>query len=165
VAGKLEAAQRQIVELMTLSAELQRAAETLELHRPDGACDDRCGRVAEAPVSGPRTQPVSLVTKGVTTVLPEIACTLSPESMGGRLDQWRALLAHVTRRESLDRGVRAVFGAATPLDELIRLTAAEQDCCRFFDFAITIDGRGIALEVRAPDAALPIVQSLFGDAA
>ncbi len=163
VADKLESAQHQIVELMTLSAELQRAAVTLELHRPDGPCDDQCGCVADASVSGPRPKPVSLVSKGSGDTA--IACTLGAESMGGRFEQWRALLAHVTRRESIDSGVRAVFGAATPLDELMRLTAAEQDCCQFFDFAITVDARGIALEVRAPADALPIIHSLFGVAA
>ena len=50
---------------------------------------------------------------------------------------------------------------ATPLSELIRLAAAEQDCCQFFTFAITIDSRGIALEVRAPRDALPVLHSLF----
>jgi hypothetical protein len=95
----------------------------------------------------------------------EVACTLGPESMGGRLKEWQALLAHVTRRDPIDGGVRAVFGPATPLDELIRLTAAEQDCCQFFHFAITVDVRGIALEIRASADALPIVHSLFGVAA
>ena len=166
VADKLEAAQRQIVELMTLSAELQRAAATLELHRPDGPCDDRCGCVSDAPAGGERPQSISLGRKDASmATAPAIACTLGPESMGGQLDEWRALLAHVSRREPIDTGVRAVFDEATPLDELMRLTAAEQDCCQFFDFAITIDGRGIALEVRAPIDALPIVHSLFGAAA
>ena len=53
VADKLESAQRQIVELMTLSADLQRAAATLELHRPDGPCDDRCGCVTDRPGGRP----------------------------------------------------------------------------------------------------------------
>ena len=82
--------------------------------------------------------------------------------MGGRLDEWPTLLAHVVGRESIDGGVRAVFGPTTPLNELVRLAVAEQDCCPFFDFAITIDDRGVALEVRAPATAQPIVQSLFG---
>jgi hypothetical protein len=43
-----------------------------------------------------------------------------------------------------------------------RLTAAEQACCRFFTFAITVDERGIGLEVRAPDGAEDLVASLFG---
>jgi len=165
VADKLESAQRQIVELMTLSADLQRAAVSLELHRPDGPCDNECGCIAEPPGDA-LSHSISLVRKDASTVnVPPIACTLGPESMGGRLDQWHALLAHVTRREPVDGGVRVVFGSATPVDELMRLTTAEQDCCQFFDFAITVDRRGIALEVRAPADALPIVHSLFGIAA
>lgn len=141
VADKLDGAQRQIVELMTLTAQLHRAASALEMHRPDGPCDDRCGCV--------------------TDVAP-IACTLGPQSMPGRFDDWRALLAHVTRRDSIDGGVRATLSPTVPLDRLIHLTAAEQDCCQFFDFAITVDQRGVALEVRAPDEALPVVHALFG---
>ena len=45
---------------------------------------------------------------------------------------------------------------------VIRLAAAEQDCCRFFGFAITVDDRGVALEVRAPHDALDVVHALFG---
>jgi hypothetical protein len=163
VADKLESAQRQIVELMRLSADLQRAAVTLELHRPDGPCDDQCGCVSDASVSGP--QPVTLVSRDASDEPREVACTLGPASMGGRLDEWQILLAHATRREPIEGGVRVVFGATTPPDELMRLTAAEQDCCQFFDFAITVDRRGIALEVRTSAEALPIVHSLFGAAA
>src|SRR4051794_19833384 len=47
VAAKVAAAQGQIVELMTLAGELQRAAAALEQHRPDGPCDDRCGCVTD----------------------------------------------------------------------------------------------------------------------
>jgi hypothetical protein len=46
-----------------------------------------------------------------------------------------------------------------------RLAAAEQACCAFFAFAITIDQRGIALEVRAPAAAEEAVTAVFGAAA
>lgn len=165
VADKLAFAQRQIFELMTLSAELQQAAATLELHRPDGPCDDRCGCVTDSPTGGPGPQSVSLVRKRTShDESKAIACTLGPEKIGGRLDEWRALLGHVTRRDPIDGGVRAIFGPAAPLDELIRLVAAEQDCCRFFDFAITVDARGIALEIKAPAEALPIVHTLFGAA-
>lgn len=163
VADKLGAAHNQIVELMTLTADLQRAATTLELHHPEGPCDDRCGCVGDVPTTDARVQSVSLVSKDACADGSRaIACTLGPESMGDRLAQWRALLTHVTRRESIDAGVRAVFGPGAPLHELLRLTTAEQDCCQFFEFAITVDARGIALEVRAPAEAMPIVHSLFG---
>jgi DNA-binding transcriptional MerR regulator len=165
VADKLEGARRQIVELMTLSADLQHAAATLELHRPNGPCDDRCGCVAETNDAAAPTRPVALGAK--PTELgdsPAIVCTLATDSMSGRLDQWETTLAHVTHRDTIDGGVRATFGAGVVLEELTRLVAAEQVCCQFFSFAITIDGRGTALEVRAPDEALPIVHALFGAA-
>jgi hypothetical protein len=82
--------------------------------------------------------------------------------MTGRLAEWRSLLAHVERREWIDGGIRSVFAASVPIDELMRLVAAEQECCQFFRFAITVDTRGVALEVAAPDDALSIVESMFG---
>jgi MerR family copper efflux transcriptional regulator len=165
VSEKLDGARRQILELMTLSADLQQAAATLELHRPDGPCDDRCGCVTE-PLDAPtQPRPVALGTKPTSIDDSQpIVCTLATGSMSERLEDWEALLAHVTRRDRIDAGIRATFGSGVPLDELMRLAAAEQGCCQFFSFAITIDGRGIALEVSAPDEALPIVHALFGAA-
>lgn len=165
VAGKLDAAHHQIAELVTFAAELRHAAAALERHRPDGACDADCGCVSEpndaAPVEA-TVQPVLLSTKPTTLGEPAIACTLSAGSMKGRIADWSALLGHVERRELIDGGVRSVFADGAPIDELMRLVAAEQDCCQFFQFAITVDTRGLALEVRAPEDARSIVESMFG---
>jgi MerR family copper efflux transcriptional regulator len=77
VAAKLAGAQQQIVELMTLTAELQRAAATLELHRPDGPCDDQCGCVGDTGLDQPHApQVVSLVTKPASSGDPPIASAL-----------------------------------------------------------------------------------------
>jgi hypothetical protein len=81
-----------------------------------------------------------------------------------RLADWRAVLDHArTRTTAPDGSLRVELDEGTPLDDLTRLVAAEQRCCAFFSFAITIDPRGIALEVRAPDGATDIIGSLFGD--
>ncbi|HEX2783070.1 MAG TPA: MerR family transcriptional regulator [Ilumatobacteraceae bacterium] len=166
VTDKLASARQQIVELMTLTSELQQAAATLELHRPDGPCDDLCGCVSEATVDTPESsQSVMFGRKERSTASPPIACTLASQSMRGRLDEWQALLAHATERGDVDEGVRVTFGSATPLDELIRLTTAEQDCCQFFNFTITVDTRGVALEVRAPADARDVLHGLFGSPA
>lgn len=163
VTEKLSTAQQQIVELMTLTRELQRAASALERHRPDGPCDDQCGCVSDTLVEAEgQRQSVALVSKPATAEPSPIACTLGAQSMAGRLEDWQTLLAHVGQRESTDAGVRLTFMSTVPLADLVALTIAEQDCCNFFNFAITIDARGVALEVRAPDEALPIVHSLFG---
>jgi hypothetical protein len=71
------------------------------------------------------------------------------------------LLTHATRRIGLHSGVRVEFSADVPLGELARLVAAEQDCCQFLTFAITVDARGIALEMTAPADALSLIESLF----
>ena len=165
VADNLATSHLQIIELTTLTCELERAATTLEMHRPDGPCDDNCGCVAQSSDTTEvvTRQPVTLGKKpDHDEVAVPIACTLGSQSMRGRLDEWQRLLEHVVRREPIDSGLRATFGAATPLGELMRLAAAEQDCCQFFTFAITVDARGVALEVRASDDALPVLQSLFG---
>ena len=166
VADKLLTAQQQIVQLVTLTSDLQRAGATLENHRPEGPCDDNCGCVTDG---SDTTEPVTprLVALGrrpdCAEVAAPVACTLGSHSMRGRLDEWQHLLEHVERREPIDGGLRATFEPATPLDELMRLAAAEQACCQFFAFAITIDNRGVALEIRAPDDALPVLRSLFGN--
>ena len=165
VAGKIAAAQNQFTELVTFSAELQQAASALERHRPNGACDTNCGCVSDPDDTGSvaaTIQAVSLTAKPAVAGEPAIACTLSAGSMKGRIADWQSLLAHVERREPIDGGVRSVFSPSVPITDLMRLVAAEQDCCQFFGFAITVDTRGLALEVRAPDDALEIVESMFG---
>ena len=74
------------------------------------------------------------------------------------------LLRGVAARRALDDGLRLEFGPNTDVTEIARLAAAEQGCCRFFDFALVIDGRGIALEVHAPAGAQPVLTALFGAA-
>ena len=165
VAGKIAAAQNQITELATFAAELMQAAAALERHRPDGACDTDCGCVNEpdgtesAAATG---HAIDLTGKPTAAAEPAIACTLSGGSMKGRMADWQSLFAHVERREAIDGGVRSVFARSVPIGDLMRLVAAEQDCCQFFRFAITVDTRGVALEVRAPGDAIEIVESMFG---
>jgi MerR family copper efflux transcriptional regulator len=163
VAAKLAAAKQQIVELMTLTGELQRSAAALELHRPDGPCDDQCGCVTDTSTTTdpPQTFAISLTAKLAAPEVP-IACTLGPDSLRGQVEAWQALLAHAERRTPLEEGVRVELGAGTPVQELVRLVAAEQDCCQFMRFAITVDTRGVGLEVRGPADARQIIESLFG---
>ena len=142
VAAKIAAAQTQIAELATFTAELQHAAAALERHRPDGACDAECGCVSDPDDTEPvaaTIQPVSLSARPAAAGESAIACTLSAGSMKGRLADWQELLAHVECREAIEGGVRSVFAPSVPIDELMRLVAAEQDCCQFFRFAITVD--------------------------
>ena len=154
VATKLQSAQGQIGELLTLTSDLQRAARNLERHRPEGPCDEGCGCIADE-------SPLLQLTPKPDDQVP-IACTLGVDSLEGRLAEWRAVLEQVVARQPLDGGVRLELHHDVDVADLSRLAAAEQDCCRFFSFSITIDGRGVALEVRAPSDAQAVVAALFG---
>ncbi len=45
------------------------------------------------------------------------------------------------------------------------LAAAEQECCRFFSFGLTIDGSGVALDITGPTDAQPVIDALVGTVA
>jgi len=85
--------------------------------------------------------------------------------MQARVADWQALLAGVEHREPITHGLRLHFGHAGPLAEIGRLAAAEHECCPFFTFAITIDGRGVALEVTAPPDGHALLELVFGQPA
>ena len=85
--------------------------------------------------------------------------------MPDRLADWDAVKRHA--RATVELGpaaVRLELTDTVDVADLARLVVAEQQCCAFFSFAITVDSRGVALEVRAPDEAAEIVTSLFGAA-
>ena len=179
VDAKLNDARARITELVTLTAELQVAAASLERHRPRGGCDDDCGCISAADIgvatatastaTDTRTRAsVSLIAKPTRSAAsgveeaPVIACTLDAAAMGARLAEWQALLAVVTARVAFADGVRVEFAPDAPIAEIARLASAEHGCCSFFSFVITVDQRGVGLEVHAPDDARPVVDALFG---
>jgi hypothetical protein len=92
-----------------------------------------------------------------------IACTLEPAAVPGRLADWEGVLTHVRARSPLgEGGMRLELDPDVEVGEVARLVVAEQRCCSFFSFALTVDQRGVGLEVRAPDAAADLVAELFG---
>jgi hypothetical protein len=85
--------------------------------------------------------------------------------MRSRVEQWQLILDCArTRTRTLDGALRIEFDARIDVGELALLAAAEQRCCEFFSFTVTIDSGGIALEVRVPDGASVLAASLFGEA-
>ena len=92
----------------------------------------------------------------------DICCTLGVDERDDRVEAWRQVLAGAAGSAEIPGGVRVSFDAPAPVEELARLATAEHECCRFFSFALTVDERGVALEVTAPDEASPLVESLFG---
>ena len=134
-ATKLGETRARTAELAAFGTDLERILAGLGSHTPDGRCDSECGCVSEP-----------------------LVCTLEAADLPGRLQEWRDLTSHVTSRAPIDGGLRLQLDAGTPLGDLAALMAAEQSCCSFFAFALTVDARGPALEIRGPAEAL----ALFG---
>ena len=142
-----------IDELRAFRDQLRDAAASLAAVNSEGRCDDDCACMAPSRVDSRRRSTVTAV---------PIACTLPDDAMPTRLADWQRVLAPVTARTAIDGGVRLTFGDDVDVVELTRLMHAEQGCCRFFGFALTIDADGVGLEVRAPADAQDVVTSLFG---
>lgn len=165
VGAKLRESQARIAEQMAFTTELQAAAAQLAREPIDGACDDSCACASAADV-GDRTAPVGVVIGERSPQKGEpIVCMLGGGDMSQRIDDWQNLLAHVATRAPLDSGIRMVFGPGVPVSEIARLAAAENECCTFFSFALTIDQRGTALEVTAPPDGVEVLVAAFGSAA
>lgn len=163
ITDKIRIAQRQVVELSAFTSQLHAAAEQLSGEPTDGPCGDDCACVTAAPGHSVEVSPVALEAKPVDVA---IACTLEPGSIPARLTAWKTVLDRAQARSATaDGGLRIEFGHDIDLGELAGLVAAEQHCCAFFSFALTVDHTGTALEVRAPDGAADIVAELFGRAA
>ena len=94
---------------------------------------------------------------------PPIACTLETDAIPARVGDWQSVLDGAgARTTAADGTLRVEFGDDTDLGELARLVVAEQHCCAFLSFAITVDQRGLGLEVRAPEEAGEVLATLFG---
>jgi MerR family copper efflux transcriptional regulator len=149
VTDRIGSTQRQIAELTAFASQLRAAAGQLAVPPSDGPCGEGCACLSS--VASPEADGGS------------IACTLEPSARPARVSDWHAILERAERRtRTVDGGVRLEFGGDIAVDRLARLAVAEQECCSFFAFTITVDARGIALEVRAPDGAEDVVAALFG---
>ena len=158
VTDKIDGAQRQITELTEFAAQLRTAAEQLSGEPVDGPCDDNCACVA--PASSAST---SAVVIGAKPVEAPIACALGGDARVSQVADWAIVTSRaIARTATADGGLRLEFADNLEFGELARLVVAEQQCCRFFSFALTVDHRGTGLEVRAPADAAEVVAELFG---
>ncbi|MDL2335738.1 MAG: MerR family transcriptional regulator [Chloroflexota bacterium] len=157
VGRKIAIAQRRVAELVALTEQLQGARHALSTASASGPCGPGCACVGEAPRSSRSLDVIRLPASEAP-----IACTLGHQEMGDRIAEWQAVFAGVEETTPIDGGVRLKLGGDVDFAEITRLARAESQCCTFFAFAITVDGRGTALEVRAPDVAAELLKSVFG---
>lgn len=164
VTTKLADARRQVDELTVFMAQLRAAGARLAGPATDGPCGDECA-CTTATTSPPDPVPVTLGPRPATAAWraePPVACTLGPDEQADRVADWRALLGPAAARTATPAGAwRVELDEDADLSELARLVRAEQRCCPFFSFAITVDARGVAVEVDAPDGAADLAATLF----
>ena len=78
---------------------------------------------------------------------------------------WQAVLGSASERSATaDRRLRISSRLATWTSPNSNSIEAEQQCCTFFSFALTIDQCGIVVEVYVPEGAAEIVDTVFGKA-
>jgi DNA-binding transcriptional MerR regulator len=163
VMAKVSEVQQQMAETMAFLADLQATAAALNGLPAEGSCDADCGcSTAPTAASPSATSPVTSVSRRGTADAPPLACSLGAGDMQARLADWQAVLALVEARLPIPGGLRLEFRSAAPLVDIARLAAAEYECCPFFGFAVTIDGRGLALEVTAPVDGQEVLVGVFG---
>ena len=162
VDAKIADAQAKVAELEAFTAELRRVAAALGTHTPAGPCDDTCGCTTDE--ANAVHQPVLLGARRADRDAPAIACTLSAHEVGDRLAQWESTVADAVGRDAIDGGTRLSFGRDVDIAAVAALVAAEQDCCRFFTFTLTVGADGVVLDVSGPADAQPVIDALIGAA-
>ncbi|WP_255354803.1 MerR family DNA-binding protein [Cellulomonas sp. Leaf334] len=169
VAVRLAETQTRIGELVALAAELQTVSVRLAGAPTSGPCRDGCPCATAAPEPLADRRTFVPLTRAPVVAAPDgpvIACSLDAGSVPDRISEWQALVARAVSRESITGGVALQFAASPELvAEVARLAAAEQDCCTFFTFTLTMTTGQVRLEVQAPQDAADVVAAMFGTAA
>lgn len=98
-----------------------------------------------------------------TAIEPEpVACTLGGTARREQVADWHRLLEGAPRTRT-PHGVRIEM-STDDLTVAVSLAAAEQECCPFLGFEVTLHGRVFTLAISAPPEGLPMIDELIGDA-
>lgn len=161
--AKLDGAREQVATLDAFTGELERAAARLDVHTPDGPCDADCGCTAD-PAGEVVPAPVLLgrTPRPARPAEVPIACTLGAADVQTRIADWHHALRSATRRDATARGVRVELPRNTPLGPLATLIEAEQTCCRFLSFTLTVGLDAVTLGITGPAGAEAIIDELTG---
>lgn len=88
-----------------------------------------------------------------------VACSLPTDEYRSRIQRWHTMLDGASREALPDGGMRVRL-PITRAAQLAELVVAEQQCCPFFTFRLTLANEYVELDVHAPAAAQPLVADL-----
>ncbi len=93
-----------------------------------------------------------------------IACTLHPDELTGRLDDFRRrLFDHLQAMERPEpTRLRLVLGGDADPEAVRELLVHEQGCCAFLGFTLTAGEGGLVADLRVPAGAAPVLDALAG---
>ena len=159
VASQIAGAQRHTAETGAFIEQLRKASLALDGPVPPGRCGSGC-----CDVPGPEPATAGLSTRRRDATAPPLVCTLSAADRPGRMEDWRELLGQAQDGGPVDGGLAFLLPPALA-GRAAELAAAEQACCAFFEFTLHLTAGELRFEVRAPDAALPMLAKAFGASA
>jgi DNA-binding transcriptional MerR regulator len=144
VTEKLVESERQIEELTAFRDQLAHAATQLSSPAPDGPCSDECACMALDHATAP------------------IVCTLTAGEVQERRQLLEWLRANLSEVDRTEHGMLLHFPAGEGMEERLRHFArVEQQCCRFWGFAVDGGPDGTTLRWEAPPAADDVVEGLL----
>ena len=138
---QLQTTQRRVIELIAFASQLETAAARLDRPPIDGPCANDCACFSDND-SPSATLVMTPVMLSVTASDPPIACTLHADAVPARIERWRALLVRPRTHHDTGRKVASRVRSRSRHRRTRALVAAEQQCCSFFGFTVTIDARG-----------------------
>jgi DNA-binding transcriptional MerR regulator len=140
---KVADVRHQLSDLNGFAAQLDHLRSSLASIEPGDRCGPGCG--CDTELSDP------------------IVCTLPTDARDDRLAAWTDVVGQVVEREATPSGMRLRFNADPKVVSTIAdLAVREAECCAFFSFTITVDGRGVWLAVDAPPDGRLVLEALFG---
>jgi hypothetical protein len=81
------------------------------------------------------------------------------QAIQAQIDGYRAVFAHLVSTERFHGGFRWIFRTAPGLEAQLRVLAEDEHrCCRFFRFAVRIDGASIVWETNADEHARAVTE-------
>jgi hypothetical protein len=92
-----------------------------------------------------------------------IACALTPAGLAAQAGRWTRLAARaMTGRIETEHGLRIRFRRGPGTEEELRaLVAVENECCSWATWTVEASPAGIVLDVRAEDAGVTALHSMF----
>jgi hypothetical protein len=102
-------------------------------------------------------------TTGRADATPPVACTLGSSDLAAQAGRWERLIARaITDRTETADGLRLSFRPEPGVEEeLRRLVAAENECCRWAAWSVDTNAGAPALDVRSTGPGVAALHGMF----